>query len=859
MSELQPQNKADFFGKDGLTPFIGTVEDINDPKRAGRVKVRCVGWHPYEKEGDDGLKTEDLPWARVASPTTHAQQGRVGGKHGLLVGSWVFGFYLDGDEAQDPMVISSFPFTAGTSDRDNRTEDEGGKKGTTDAPEGMGKVLSNPNHPNENLITKKENQGKGFSDSSDKAGDAPSLDDNTDGQCQPRESLASENRMKQPYKKGNGGPDGNHTSQCYRVGFGDGGMGSNAHATQDIQKLMQEMMPAQFGRIKFGDVSWEEFSGSFIDMQGVMSQVSQQITGITKSLQLQSKAIKEDKNNRIDKASKVKKETKRDAFTSIKEDKDTTKKHDEFHAGFESFLGGMKGQVMSMLKDIDNNEIQDFGSLDLSNMIMSNIQSLTADGLKSVAEDILKDIFGGGGNRLSQPGGFGSMLDFSMLDKYAIKGSEVHNTAGNSSQDKRTQQGSGRAERYYQVCMGTQAGKENVTTAPAGTGIEDEDINKAIEEEQALILEGYTAQEQKELNERKEREKEANKKVRTEADQTNPRMVYRGVRKAAVTEYVPEDIMIHFDENHTWDPVTQKDTSREVLSRPTYTDLTGSDSTGKGSDFITDDLIIDLFANMGFGGMKKSASAPFTTDAPEDALIFKLSDGEELPPGVTDFKRLPSGYNAEAFATRIRQEDEQANKNYDGGDPNVIVIKNPGHKYFFFNEEKPEFCFPSIRIQGYNGIPVPVVDPVSGELVGILIEMLSFDSTVAFPSVTVVPDSSPVGILTNDPDYDFEVGGFLIANTGFNYKKAKIEMIDKDTGEVAGEARAIVRFNGRIVGYEILNSGSGFKRLPEVRVVDSGKDGFGATLLPIISVISKDQAKPIPLPVQMIFCPAKIL
>ena len=237
MTDIQSNSKADFFGKDGLIPFIGEVEDINDPKRAGRVKVGIVGWHPKEKDGEDGLSTEDLPWARVASPTTHAQQGRVGGKHGLLVGSWVFGFFLDGEDAQDPMVISTFPFTAGVSDRDNRVEDEEAKTRLVChqvMKERFTKVLTNPNHPNENLITKKENQGKGFSDAqSDKAGDAPSpLTTMTDGPCANLVSALGIRKQDEGdlTRKVHGGPDGNHTSQCYRVGFGDGGMGSNAHA-----------------------------------------------------------------------------------------------------------------------------------------------------------------------------------------------------------------------------------------------------------------------------------------------------------------------------------------------------------------------------------------------------------------------------------------------------------------------------------------------------------------------------------------------------------------------------------------------------------------------------------------------------
>ena len=117
MSAGSSTTDPQFFGKDSFIPFIGQVEDVNDPKRSGRVRVRCMGWHPAIKddtEEEDGLKTEDLPWAKVGMPTTMSMQGRTGGKHGLRVGSWVFGFFADGYDAQEPFILTSFPFTSKT-------------------------------------------------------------------------------------------------------------------------------------------------------------------------------------------------------------------------------------------------------------------------------------------------------------------------------------------------------------------------------------------------------------------------------------------------------------------------------------------------------------------------------------------------------------------------------------------------------------------------------------------------------------------------------------------------------------------------------------------------------------------------
>ena len=78
MAHIQPEGQTNFFGKDSLMPFIGMVEDVNDPKAAQRVKVRCIGVHPEKRNGENGVKTEDLPWARVGMPTTFAQQARIG-------------------------------------------------------------------------------------------------------------------------------------------------------------------------------------------------------------------------------------------------------------------------------------------------------------------------------------------------------------------------------------------------------------------------------------------------------------------------------------------------------------------------------------------------------------------------------------------------------------------------------------------------------------------------------------------------------------------------------------------------------------------------------------------------------------
>lgn len=85
--------------------WVGVVEDREDPDKLGRVKVRIFGYH---SDNLAVLPTEDLPWAVVMQPTTSAAVSGVGSAPvGLLRGSWVVGFFLDGDDMQQPMVMGT--------------------------------------------------------------------------------------------------------------------------------------------------------------------------------------------------------------------------------------------------------------------------------------------------------------------------------------------------------------------------------------------------------------------------------------------------------------------------------------------------------------------------------------------------------------------------------------------------------------------------------------------------------------------------------------------------------------------------------------------------------------------------------
>ena len=97
----------DYLGLNGFVWFIGVVEDIMDPLKTGRVKVRCYDWHVSNK---GAMPTKDLPWAQVMMPANNASASGIGtSPNGLKQGSWVLGFFLDGQFAQRPLIMGSIP------------------------------------------------------------------------------------------------------------------------------------------------------------------------------------------------------------------------------------------------------------------------------------------------------------------------------------------------------------------------------------------------------------------------------------------------------------------------------------------------------------------------------------------------------------------------------------------------------------------------------------------------------------------------------------------------------------------------------------------------------------------------------
>ena len=112
--------KSNFVGRDGFRWWIGQIapedcqgDQINQEGSAwgNRIKVRIMGYHPQDLTE---LKNVDLPWAQVLLPTTAGSGGADRFRSiRLSPGDSVFGFFLDGDDAQLPVIVGLFGRTKG--------------------------------------------------------------------------------------------------------------------------------------------------------------------------------------------------------------------------------------------------------------------------------------------------------------------------------------------------------------------------------------------------------------------------------------------------------------------------------------------------------------------------------------------------------------------------------------------------------------------------------------------------------------------------------------------------------------------------------------------------------------------------
>lgn len=115
--------QSHFIGRDGFRWWIGQVaphidfvskkevqKQINKDGWGNRVKVRILGYHPEDTEL---LPNKDLPWAQVLLSTSDGTgASQYATNHKIRPGDVVFGFFLDGDNAQIPAIMGCFGNTS---------------------------------------------------------------------------------------------------------------------------------------------------------------------------------------------------------------------------------------------------------------------------------------------------------------------------------------------------------------------------------------------------------------------------------------------------------------------------------------------------------------------------------------------------------------------------------------------------------------------------------------------------------------------------------------------------------------------------------------------------------------------------
>ena len=882
---INPNVQADFFGKDNLTSFLGVVEDVNDPKQSGRVKVRCVGWHPNSKEGtgegEDGLSTEDLPWARVAMPTTHAQQSRIGGKHGLLPGTWVFGIFLDGHEANDPMILNTFNFTSKATEEDLRALPEGQDGTFGPADKAFDKVEVSPKtQPNIATRSAKEQGQRGYSSPVDPSGDNVHTDQ-TDQECGEHEGAASTRRMKEEFREQTA------EAQEYKVTQGDGRASTTAHAAEDVQVLLEEKMPSQLARFTFGDVVWDRFTGNYMNMNGIILALAFEIANLMKAPAQAGKAMTEKTANRTTKASAILAIPDRDGVMKRASDFATSTAHDAFHAAFQQGTINTLFQTISGSLTMINNTgasgagagtnagndlganpntpVTNWGDPAISDLLMfatqiemqnsllaATVESALALGPLDIPEEIIDTLFEffleeirivagqnnvpreqideefilrvleigirtppvdtdedgdtGEGQGFAAGGAVGGLI-FSLIDEYT-QHTEVFNKSGNLSQDILNAASKFTATRKYSTGGGNFGATAGKAIGAAGAAAAQAAANAGGDAGAAV----------------------------------NP--LKRTVDLSAGTTGYGSDGLDR-----------RSETGFGGLS------LTVADAIANGT-FDASSAFAPTYPDPGPEKTTFNADGSVTFEEPpysaKGAVLVDAEGNEYLYGGINDPRTVikPSGINGRAGALSIPAGNAAAGYNFRNGIPNVVVINEPGKRYYYTNRSEPEKAFPTVFIPGYEGRPVPVVDPATGGMVAILTVTTAWDSTIPYPTVGIIPDKSPLGIRSDDPLYNITLSTIFIRNSGFGYVNPTIKIIDEATGLENGKAVATVK-DGRIVNIEITDVGNKFTMLPSIVIDDPSFEGYGCILKPVMDVTPTDRLDVIVPPEEFVFCPTK--
>lgn len=122
----------EFYG-DNLRWFVGrVVQETDTIEEANRVQVRIYGVHSVE------VDNKDLPFAETILPTTEGGVSGIGKIPQLKNNALVFGFFLDGQSSQNPVILGSMSHIEKPSTVQSQAAADGGRINLLD-PRNIGK------------------------------------------------------------------------------------------------------------------------------------------------------------------------------------------------------------------------------------------------------------------------------------------------------------------------------------------------------------------------------------------------------------------------------------------------------------------------------------------------------------------------------------------------------------------------------------------------------------------------------------------------------------------------------------------------------------------------------------------------
>lgn len=97
--------------------FMGVIESIDDPLGVNRVQVRCLQYHTEDRAS---LPTSQLPWATFGQSSARMSAPMC------VPGDYVLGFFLDGKQAQQPVILMVLDGIPGPQDKSRGFSDPSG-------------------------------------------------------------------------------------------------------------------------------------------------------------------------------------------------------------------------------------------------------------------------------------------------------------------------------------------------------------------------------------------------------------------------------------------------------------------------------------------------------------------------------------------------------------------------------------------------------------------------------------------------------------------------------------------------------------------------------------------------------------